>query len=416
MRIAQVSPLYESVPPQKYGGIERVVYHLCEALVAAGHDVTLFASGDSRTSADLVAVAPTSLRLSKRPRDPRVWDLMQLMELERQADKFDIIHFHTDIAHFAVGRQIATPQVTTMHGPLDSADMQAFFEEFDDAPLISISNSQRRPLPHANWIATVYNGTPADGYTLREQGGDYLAFLGRFSPEKGAEDAIEIAIRCGLPLKMAAKIDPVDRAYFAETIEPMLDHPLIEFIGEVDEAGKDELLGNARALLFPIKWSEPFGLVMTEAMACGTPVIAYRAGSVEEVMRDGISGYIVDSLDEAVAALDRIDRIDRRRCREYFEDHFSVQQMTQGYLEAYRRLLASPLPLAAPLDDVVAAGAMIAPEQLGERHFATDGRGGAALSDDMRQKAREHRNGQSPIAPVGRPAALPSADFGDLDV
>jgi glycosyltransferase involved in cell wall biosynthesis len=340
MRIAQVAPLYESVPPRKYGGIERVVHNLTEAFVAEGHEVTLFGSGDSQTSADLVPVVRESLRLAKRPRDPRIWEILQLMELERQADKFDIIHFHTDFVHFPIARRIDTPHLTTMHGRLDIPDLGVFFGEFCDAPLISISDAQRRALPHAHWVATVYNGTRSDCYTLREQAGDYLAFLGRFSPEKGPEDAIEIAKRVGLPLKMAAKIDPVDREYYAEKIEPLLDHPLVDFIGEVDERGKDELLGNARALLFPIQWPEPFGLVMTEAMACGTPVIAYRAGSVEEVMREGVSGYIVESLDEAVEAVAAIDRIDRRQCRRHFEEHFSTQQMARGYLAAYHKLLA----------------------------------------------------------------------------
>jgi glycosyltransferase involved in cell wall biosynthesis len=348
MRIAQVAPLFESVPPRKYGGIERVIFNLTEAIIADGHEVTLFASGDSQTSADLVPVVRESLRLAKRPRDPRIWEIMQLMELERQADKFDIIHFHTDFVHFPISRRFTTPHLTTMHGRLDTPDLQAFFREFCDAPLVSISNSQRRPLPHANWVATVYNGTRDDCYTLREQSGEYLAFLGRFSPDKGPEDAIEIAKRVKLPLKMAAKIDPVDREYYAEKIEPLLDHPLVEFIGEVDEQGKDELLGNACALLFPIKWPEPFGLVMTEAMACGTPVVAYRAGSVEEVMQDGVSGYIVDSLDEAVEAVAAIDRIDRRRCRRHFEERFSVQQMARGYLAAYYRLLGAPESFADP--------------------------------------------------------------------
>lgn len=365
MRIAQVAPLYESVPPQKYGGIERVVYNLTEAFVAEGHEVTLFGSGDSETSADLVPVVGESVRLSKRPRDPLIWEILQLMELERQADKFDIIHFHTDFVHFPIARQIATPHLTTMHGRLDMPDLRVFFREFSEAPLVSISDAQRRPLPHANWIATVYNGTRSDCYTLREQSGDYLAFLGRFSPEKGPEDAIEIATRVGLPLKMAAKIDPVDRAYYAETIEPLLDHPLVEFIGEVDEQGKDELLGNARALLFPIKWPEPFGLVMTEAMACGTPVIAYRAGSVNEVMQNGVSGYIVESLEEAVEAVAALDRIDRRQCRRYFEERFSVQQMARGYLAAYRKLLASESLVDLPAR-VTSTGGVAGPLTVGE--------------------------------------------------
>jgi glycosyltransferase involved in cell wall biosynthesis len=336
MRIAQVAPLSESVPPRKYGGTERVVYNLTEALVDAGHDVTLFASGDSRTSAELVPVVRESLRLAKRPRDPEICELLQLAELERQADKFDVVHFHSNYAHLATARHLDTPSVTTMHGRLDAPDLRALFHEFREAPLVSISDSQRKPLPEANWVGTVYNGTAVDCYTYKPEGGDYLAFLGRISPDKGPEDAIEIALRVGLPLKIAAKIDPSDREYYAEKIEPLLDHPLVDFIGEVDEHGKNELLCNARALLFPIHWPEPFGLVMTEAMACGTPVVAYRNGSVDEVMRDGVSGYIVDDLDAAVAALERIGQIDRSGCRRYFEERFSVAQMARGYLDVYR--------------------------------------------------------------------------------
>jgi glycosyltransferase involved in cell wall biosynthesis len=407
MRIAQVAPLYESVPPRKYGGIERVVYNLCESLVARGHEVTLFASADSDTSADLVPVVRGSLRLSKRPRDPRVWEILQLMELERQAGKFDVIHFHTDLVHFPIARRIMTPHVTTIHGRLDSAELQVFFQEFQEAPLISISESQRRALPAANWVATVYNGTSAEGYTLREHSGDYLAFLGRVAPDKGPDDAIEIALRAGMPLKMAAKIDPVDRAYFAERIEPLLEHPLIDFVGEVDERGKDDLLGNARALLFPIKWPEPFGLVMTEAMACGTPVIAYRAGSVEEVMRDGVSGYIVESLDEAVQALQKVDQIDRRRCREYFEERFSVEQMTRGYLAAYDRLLASSMPPGKPYARTTTAGSstleVVDDAELPAALCADLSRSGQCVSSDE----RDTRGVQEQIAPL--PASSVSA-------
>lgn len=339
MRIAQVAPLIESVPPKTYGGTERVVHYLTEELHRLGHDVTLFASGDSRTDADHVAVVDRSLRTSPIPRDPVFWHQRQLMEVARMADRFDIIHFHTDFSHLSVMRYLDTPHVTTLHGRLDMPDMDVVFDEFQDAPVVSISNSQRKPLPRANWVGTVYNGTPAANYTYREVAGDYFAFLGRFSPEKGPERAIEIAKRLGTPLKMAAKIDAVDAEYFETRIKPHLDHPLIEYIGEVDERGKDDLLGHAKATLFPIDWPEPFGLVMCESMACGTPVVAFRNGSVDEVMKDGVSGFIVDSLEQAINAASRIEEIDRRKCRLYFQERFTVEAMALGYTEVYEKLL-----------------------------------------------------------------------------
>lgn len=341
MRIAQVAPLLESVPPRRYGGTERVVHYLTETLVEKGHDVTLFASGDSATSADLVAVCRHALRESKVFCDPSIWHTRQLTEVVRLAERFDIVHFHTDYFHFPIWRHIATPQVTTLHGRLDTTDLSVIYDEFTDMPVISISNSQRKPLPQANWLATVYNGIPAANYDFRDASGSYFAFLGRFSPEKGPEDAIEIARRLRTPLKMAAKIDPVDRDYFAARIEPQLDDPLIEFVGEVDEAGKNELLGGAKALLFPIAWPEPFGLVMTEAMACGTPVIAYENGSVNEVMKDGVTGFVVHNVDEAVAAASNLDSINRQNCRDHFERNFSVRTMADGYEAAYQKLLST---------------------------------------------------------------------------
>lgn len=341
MRIAQVAPLTESVPPKTYGGIERVVHYLTEELVSRGHDVTLFASGDSQTSADLVAVVPDSSRNSEQDHDSAIRQIRQLMEVVRMADKFDVVHFHTDYQHFPVWRFQSTMALTTMHGRIDMPDLDLIFEEFAEMPLISISNSQRLPHPNASWKATVYNGTPGDFYTLRDQPGDYFAFLGRFCPEKGPAEAIEIAKRCGVPLKMAAKIDHADRAFFDHVVKPHLDDPLIEFIGEVDECGKDELLGGAKALLFPIAWPEPFGLVMTEAMACGTPVIARRYGSVDEVMKNGVSGFVIDTIDQAVEAVQKLDQIGRRACRQYFDDHFSVQRMTDGYLDVYENLAAA---------------------------------------------------------------------------
>ncbi|WP_027157492.1 glycosyltransferase family 4 protein [Methylobacter luteus] len=339
MKIAQVAPLHESVPPKAYGGTERVVHYLTEALVQQGHEVTLFASADSRTSAKLHAVIPEALRLAPEKRDPMACHMLQLAQVSNIAESFDIIHFHTDYFHFPLSRKMRTPQVTTLHGRLDLPDLKPLFDEFLDMPVISIANHQREPLSMARWTDTVYNGIPVDLYDFQANAGDYLAFLGRISPEKGAEAAIEIALRAGMPLKMAAKIDVVDREYFETRIRPHLDHPLIEFIGEVDEQGKNELLGGAKALLFPIAWQEPFGLVMIEAMACGTPIIAYPRGSVAEVMTDGVSGYIVESEEEAVSAIARIDQIDRGVCRRYFEQRFSADRMAKNYVNAYQKLM-----------------------------------------------------------------------------
>lgn len=339
MKIAQVAPLQESVPPKAYGGTERVVHYLTEALVHQGHDVTLFASADSRTSARLQAIVPAALRLSSEKRDPLPWQMMQLAQVSRVAENFDIIHFHTDFLHFPLWRKMRTPHVTTLHGRLDLPDLKPLFTEFRDMPVISIADHQRDPLPMAHWTDTVYNGIPVDLYDYQAEAGDYLAFLGRISPEKGAEAAIEIALRADMPLKMAAKVDVVDREYFEARIRPRLNHPLIEYIGEVDEQGKNELLGGAKALIFPIAWPEPFGLVMIEAMACGTPVIAYRRGSVAEVMKDGVTGYIVESEEQAVSAIDRIDRIDRGICRSYFEHNFSSDLMARNYVNVYQKLI-----------------------------------------------------------------------------
>ena len=343
MKIAQVAPLHESVPPRTYGGTERVVHYLTEALVRQGHEVTLYASADSRTSAKLRPTVPEALRLSSERRDPLTWHLLQLAQVAREAGDYDIVHFHTDFLHFPLWRRMEVPQLTTLHGRLDLADLKPLYEEFRDMPVVSISDHQRTPLPMAHWVGTVYNGIPADLYTFQPKPGDYLAFLGRMSPEKGPEQAIEIALKAGMPLKMAAKVDAVDRDYFTSRIEPLLKHPLIEFVGEVDEQGKNALLGGARALLFPIQWPEPFGLVMIEAMACGTPVIAFRRGSVPEVMQEGVSGYVVDSVEAAVAALARVDAIDRAACRAYFEKRFTAERMAEGYVKCYRQLQAMAL-------------------------------------------------------------------------
>lgn len=341
MRIAQVAPLYESVPPKLYGGTERVVSYLTEELVRQGHDVTLFASGDSITQAKLVPVCERSLRLNPDCIDQMAHHILMLEQVYRQAEKFDIIHFHVDYLHFPLSRRCPVPHVTTLHGRLDIPDLQPLYREFSDMPVVSISNSQREPLPWANWQATVYHGVPETLYTFREKPGNYLAFLGRISPEKRVDRAIEVAKRLGLPIRIAAKVDKQDKEYFHEKIEPLFDHPLVEYIGEVgDGPEKDEFLGNAMALLFPINWPEPFGLVMIEAMACGTPVIAYNRGSVPEVLQHGVTGFIVNNLEDTVKAVERIDSIDRAMCRQVFEKRFSARRMARDYVSLFERMVA----------------------------------------------------------------------------
>jgi glycosyltransferase involved in cell wall biosynthesis len=339
MRIAQVAPLYESVPPKYYGGTERVVSYLSEELVRQGHDVTLFASGDSETKARLVAACPRSLRLDKRCQDQMVHHYLMLENVFQHAAKFDIIHFHVDYLHFPLSRRVAVTHVTTLHGRLDLPDLIPLYQEFCDMPVISISNGQREPLPWANWQATVYHGLPADLYRFRPEPGSYLAFLGRISPEKRVDRAIEIAMRVGMPLRMAAKVDRVDKDYFESVIAPLLRNPLVEFVGEIGDGEKDEFLGNAYALLFPIDWPEPFGLVMIEAMACGTPVIAYRGGAVPEVMEQGHTGFIVHGLENAVEAVRHVAQLSRKRCREVFEQRFTAARMAHDYVEQYERLI-----------------------------------------------------------------------------
>lgn len=348
MKIAQVAPLFESVPPKLYGGTERVVSYLTEELVAQGHDVTLFASGDSQTKARLVAVCPRALRLDGKCKDHLPHHLVMLERLYREPARFDVIHFHCDYVHFPHSRRQPRPHVTTLHGRLDIPDLQPLYREFAGQPLISISDAQRQPLSWANWQGTVYHGLPGDLHTFRPVAGSYLAFLGRISPEKRVDRAIEIAQRSGMPLKIAAKVDTADKAYFKQVIEPLLKQagPLVEFLGEVGGKHKDEFLGNARALLFPIDWPEPFGLVMIEAMACGTPVIAFRNGSVAEVMEDGVTGFVVDDMDQALQAVARLPEVSRQRCREVFEERFHVSRMARGYLRIYRRLVETAIPLS----------------------------------------------------------------------
>ncbi|WP_363797022.1 glycosyltransferase family 4 protein [Lysobacter firmicutimachus] len=341
MKIAQISPLYESVPPRLYGGTERVVAHLSDALVEAGHEVTLFASADARTRARLVPVRDQAIRLDPAPRKSNVAaHLNMLHEVRRHAAEFDVMHFHVDLLHFPMFEDLAGRTLTTLHGRLDIKDLAECYRRWPRYPLVSISNHQRRPLASANWLGTVYHGLPAELLPpVAQPRGGYLAFLGRVSPEKRLDRAIAIARRAGMPLKIAAKVDTADLRYFHDTIEPLLDAPGIEFLGEIDDAGKAGFLGQAAALLFPIDWPEPFGLVMIEAMACATPVIGWHCGSVPEVLDDGLTGRIVDSEDEAVAAVAEVLEYDRARIREVFERRFSAEAMAHDYLDLYRRLL-----------------------------------------------------------------------------
>jgi len=347
VRIAQVAPLYESVPPKCYGGTERVVSYLTEELVRQGHDVTLFASGDSVTTARLVAPCHRSLRLDKSCVDHLSYHVIEIENVFRDSSRFDIIHFHHDYLHFSLARRERTSVVTTLHGRLDMPDLVSLFREFSEMPVVSISDAQREPLPRLNWQGTVYHGLPANLYSFQEEPGKYLAFLGRICPEKRVDTAIEIAKRTGMELKIAAKVDKVDQEYFADIIRPLLEHPLIEYVGEIGEAEKDAFLGNAYALLFSIDWPEPFGLVMIEAMACGTPIIARRRGSVPEVMEDGVTGFICDTVEEAVRAVQEVASLSRKECRRAFEKRFTVTQMAQGYLAIYERLLGRPVRVAA---------------------------------------------------------------------
>src|SRR5262249_19307646 len=322
MKIAQVSPLYERVPPRGYGGTERVVSYLTEELVRQGHDVTLFASGDSITRAKLVAPCERSLREDSGCRDQMAPHILMLEQLFQRAEAFDLIHFHIDYLHYPFSRHQDYAHATTLHGRLDLPQLQPLYREFDEQPLISISNDQRRPLPDVNWLGTVYHGLPLDLHSVRPQSGKYLPFLGRISPEKRVDRAIEIALETGLPLKIAAKVDSADLEYFEGVIEPLLrkSAPHVEFLGEVGGKEKDEFLGNAYALLFPIDWPEPFGLVMIEAMACGTPIIAYRNGSVPEVIDNGVTGFVVENQEQAIAAVGQISQLSRMRCRQVFEE------------------------------------------------------------------------------------------------
>jgi glycosyltransferase involved in cell wall biosynthesis len=341
MRIAQIAPLVESVPPTLYGGTERVVSWLTEELVAMGHDVTLFASGDSVTRAKLEPVTPRALRLAGVP-DCTPHNINMLDKVAARQHQFDILHFHIDFFHYPLFRRLAHKTITTLHGRQDLPGLSDVYRAFPHMPLVSISDHQRRPMPPVNWMGTVYHGMPEN--ILKEGRGEagYLAFLGRICADKGILPAIEISRRAGLPLKVAAKVDPADRTYFQDEVRPVLaQNPHVEFIGEIDDARKPDFLGQAKALLFPISWPEPFGLVMIEAMACGTPVVAFNCGSVPEVMEDGLTGFVVQDIDGAVAAVNKIDRLFRPTIRSRFEERFSAGAMARDYLRIYEQLTAS---------------------------------------------------------------------------
>lgn len=340
MKIAQVSPLFESVPPKGYGGTERVVSYLTEELVRQGHEVTLFASGDSKTSARLISAVEESVRDSALDHSWLTYHLIQMDLVAAMAGEFDVIHFHTDFLQFPTIKHSRTPYLTTLHGRLDLPHLAPLYGHFKSAPLISISDSQRRPLPWANWLSTVYHGMPVEQYAYNDDLGDYFLFIGRLSPEKRVDRAIDIAIQCDRPIYIAAKLNKSEEGYFREIIKPRLRHSLVTYVGEVGETEKRELLEHASALLFPIDWPEPFGLVMIEAFSCGTPVLAYANGSVPEIVEDGVTGFVVSNQEEAVRAGRRIESISRQACRTSFERRFTAPCMAANYLAAYQRLLS----------------------------------------------------------------------------
>jgi glycosyltransferase involved in cell wall biosynthesis len=338
MHIAQIAPLTEAVPPKLYGGTERVVSWLTEELIALGHDVTLFASGDSQTAAKLEAMWPRALRLDGAVRDPNALHMMMLERVYQRAGDFDFLHFHLDYYPFSLFARQSTPFLTTLHGRLDLPEHQPTFDTFNTAPVVSISNAQRRPLPQANWVRTVHHGLPERLLVPSGARPSYFAFLGRIAPEKGIDRAIRIAQHCGVPLKIAAKVDRVDEDYFNEQIKPLIESAAVEFIGEITDKDKSEFLSGAIALLVPIDWPEPFGLVMIEAMACGTPVIAFNRGSVPEVIEDGLTGFVVEDINGAIGAVDRLGHLARDKIRARFEERFTARRMAQDYLSVYRSM------------------------------------------------------------------------------
>ena len=340
LRIAQVAPLSESVPPKFYGGTERVVSVLTEELVRQGHAVTLFASGDSLTTATLIPVCERSQRLADCA-DPLSAHTLMIEKVAQHVHDFDIIHFHVAPVHFPLARRMDTAHLTTMHGRLDLPELVPLYEEFCELPLVSISDAQRTPLPRQNWVGTVHHGFPERDLRFHPEPGDYIAFLGRISREKRVDRAIAIAKACGWPLRIAAKVDPTDLLYFKNEITPLMDDPLVEFIGEIADSEKSAFLGNARALLFPIDWPEPFGLVMIESLACGTPVVAYRGGSVAEVVEDGVTGFVVENMEQAVDAVHRVHTLDRRACRDAFTRRFTATHMASAYVRLYRQLAST---------------------------------------------------------------------------
>lgn len=339
MKIAQIAPLFESVPPKLYGGTERVVHYLTEELVRQGHEVTLFASGDSKTAARLIATVNRSLRLDPACVDPLAHQMVQMKRVVDMASEFDILHFHTDYLHFPMTSMLKPPCMTTLHGRLDIPDLQQLYDAFPRENIVAISENQKRPVPQAHWLGTVYHGLPENLHHWGDGNGGYWAFLGRISPEKGVDRAIEIALSAHIPLKIAAKVDKADAVYFKEKISPLLAHPLIEFIGEINESQKTDFLGKASGLLFPINWAEPFGMVMIEAMACGTPVLAFDNGSVPEVIEEGKSGIIVHSVAEAVRALPAVAALSRRGVRHAFEERFTASMMADNYVRLYYKIL-----------------------------------------------------------------------------
>ncbi|HEY6927256.1 MAG TPA: glycosyltransferase family 4 protein [Steroidobacteraceae bacterium] len=355
MRIAQIAPLYETVPPKLYGGTERVVASLCDDLIDLGHEVVLFAAAHARTKAELVAARDQALWLDPNPlKSDLAAHLNLLHEVRSAAADFDVLHFHTDLLHFPLFERLAHRTVTTLHGRLDLPDLRSTFTRWPEFGLVSISEAQRRPVAPANWLATVKHGLLPDLYhPPRSPSGDYLAFLGRMSPEKGVDIAIRLALQARMPLKIAAKVDTNDAAYFAAVVKPLLNHPLIEFIGEIGDADKAQFLGNARALLFPIQWPEPFGLVMIESMACGTPVVAWNWGSVPEIIDDGVTGFIVDTENEALHAIERAAQLDRELIRSVFEQRFTARAMAEAYVRVYEQLERRSSPMSKELVRVI---------------------------------------------------------------
>jgi glycosyltransferase involved in cell wall biosynthesis len=356
MKIAQIAPLWESVPPKLYGGTERVVSYLTEELVRLGHEVTLFATGDSVTAAELRAAFPRALRFSLGGAFNRdaPFVVMQEQAFGALAGQFDIIHSHLDFLSFPLSRRCAAPVITTMHGRLDLPELVPVFREYPELPLVSISDAQRAPLPDANWQGTVYHGLP-DLYSFHPNPGSYLAFLGRIAPEKRPDHAIEVAKRVGMPLRIAAKVDPLDREYFETQIERLLEHPLVEYVGEITDAEKCDFLGDAAAVLCPYDWPEPFGIVLIEALACGTPVLAYRRGSIPELIDDGITGFVCEDVNEMVNAVGRLSLIQRQRCRDAFASRFTVQRMAEDYVALYERMTAKSVRSAAIINGAHAA-------------------------------------------------------------